>query len=255
MAAPRLPFLYPPRLLKYARLFDNSILSSHVRPRLHRASRHEAAGWREYPRFQTTFSQRYGPAAEPMPPIRTEKSDETSSPSAQKEDQKPFKYNELKMEEDPTSGSSIAKKDADTQPETRSASTATVNPVPDAEESKPKEPPPPPPRLEPTTKTLEKVLHLEAPTSKRAEQQKPPHLQAPPYVHHFDTYTLVKDLTKGGFTQDQSVTLMKAIRSLLAVNLEMAKAGLVSKSDVENVRSHPSAPSSYRKPAHDRTPH
>ena len=91
------------------------------------------------------------------------------------------------------------------------------------------------------THPLETVLHIEPPTASRAEarHKTPPHLEAPPYVHHFDTYTLVKDLSKGGFTEDQSITMMKAVRSLLAVNLDMAKDGLVSKSDVENV-SRPS---------------
>lgn len=62
----------------------------------------------------------------------------------------------------------------------------------------------------------------------------PPHLEAPRYIHHFDTYTLVNDLQKGGFSRDQSITTMKAIRLLLAENLDMARQGLVSKSDVEN---------------------
>lgn len=83
----------------------------------------------------------------------------------------------------------------------------------------------------PVTKPLERVLQMGSP-----EDHKPPHLQAPPYVHHFDTFTLVKNLQKGGFTEAQSVTLMKAVRGLLAQNLDIAREGLVSKSDVENVR-------------------
>lgn len=83
---------------------------------------------------------------------------------------------------------------------------------------------------------LETVLHIDPDSASKSDEHKPPHLQAPPYVHHFDTYSLVKDLEKGSFTQDQSVTLMKAIRGLLAINLDVAKEGLVSKSDVENVR-------------------
>ncbi|KAI9753030.1 MAG: hypothetical protein M4579_005372 [Chaenotheca gracillima] len=84
-------------------------------------------------------------------------------------------------------------------------------------------------------KPLETVLHMDPPsTSSSSHSQRPPHLQAPPYVHHFDTYTLVREVAKGGFTQDQSITSMKAVRSLLAINLDVAKEGLVSKSDVEN---------------------
>lgn len=64
-----------------------------------------------------------------------------------------------------------------------------------------------------------------------------PHLHPPPYVHNFDSYTLVKEVEKGGYTPEQAITSMKAVRMLLAENLEVAKEGLVSKSDVENVRS------------------
>ncbi len=84
---------------------------------------------------------------------------------------------------------------------------------------------------------LETVLEMPPPESPEEENAaKPPHLQTPPYVHHFDTFTLVKQVEAGGFTEDQSITAMKAVRGLLALNLGVAKAGLVSKSDVENVR-------------------
>jgi hypothetical protein len=73
------------------------------------------------------------------------------------------------------------------------------------------------------------------PTAEEENASKPPHLQTPPYVHHFDTYSLVQQVEKGGFTNEQSITAMKAVRGLLALNLDVAKAGLVSKSDVENV--------------------
>lgn len=67
-----------------------------------------------------------------------------------------------------------------------------------------------------------------------SEDRRPPHLTAPPYVHHFDTYSLVQDLAAGSFTKSQAVSLMKSIRSSLADHLETAKDGLVSKSGVEN---------------------
>jgi hypothetical protein len=83
---------------------------------------------------------------------------------------------------------------------------------------------------------LETILQMPPPESAEEENaSKPPHLQTPPYVHHFDTYTLVQQVEAGGFTGDQSITSMKAVRGLLAQNLDVAKAGLVSKSDVENV--------------------
>ena len=83
---------------------------------------------------------------------------------------------------------------------------------------------------------LETILEMPPPeTAEEENASKPPHIQTPPYVHHFDTYTLVKQVEKGGFTTEQSITAMKAVRGLLAVNLDVARAGLVSKSDVENV--------------------
>ncbi|RDW70337.1 hypothetical protein BP5796_08734 [Coleophoma crateriformis] len=86
-----------------------------------------------------------------------------------------------------------------------------------------------------TLAPLETILHMPAPQSlDRENEAKPPHLRTPPYVHHFDTYTLVSQVESGGFTKDQSVTAMKAVRGLLAENLDIAQAGLVSKSDVEN---------------------
>ncbi|KAK5664359.1 hypothetical protein OQA88_582 [Cercophora sp. LCS_1] len=61
-----------------------------------------------------------------------------------------------------------------------------------------------------------------------------PHLHPPPYVHHFDSYSLVKQLETGGYSLNQSITAMKAVRGLLATNLDVAQSELVSKSDVEN---------------------
>lgn len=75
------------------------------------------------------------------------------------------------------------------------------------------------------------------PSPAEEEKKKPPHLQAPPYVHHFNTYSLVKDLETSGFSQDQAVTIMKAVRGILTINMDLARDGLVSKSNVENVRT------------------
>jgi len=92
--------------------------------------------------------------------------------------------------------------------------------------------------LQVAERPLDRVLHMAPPISSGRDgngHQRPPHLHAPPYVHHFDTYTLVNDLGKGGFSKQQSITMMKAVRGLLAGNLELAKESLVSKSDTENV--------------------
>lgn len=78
---------------------------------------------------------------------------------------------------------------------------------------------------------METILHMGPPDEAK---HKPPHLTPPPYIHHFDSYSLVKQLTSGSYTQGQAITAMKAVRGLLSVNLEVAQESLVSKSDVEN---------------------
>lgn len=79
---------------------------------------------------------------------------------------------------------------------------------------------------------LEAVMLMQPP-EQVAKQH--PSLSPSRYVHHFDSYSLVKQLEDGGYTREQAVTSMKAIRKLLAVNLDVAQESLVSKSDVENV--------------------
>ncbi|KXJ97713.1 hypothetical protein Micbo1qcDRAFT_230294 [Microdochium bolleyi] len=76
---------------------------------------------------------------------------------------------------------------------------------------------------------MDAVLHMPPP-----ESVSHPHITPSPYVHHFDTYTLVKQLETDGYTKEQATTAMKAIRKLLAHHLEVAQEGLVSKSDVDN---------------------
>jgi hypothetical protein len=81
--------------------------------------------------------------------------------------------------------------------------------------------------------SLDSVLDLHSPTS-QLEDNKPPHLQTPRYVHHFDTYSLVRELQKCGFTDKQATSMMKAVRGILAEHIELARRALVSKSNVEN---------------------
>jgi hypothetical protein len=85
------------------------------------------------------------------------------------------------------------------------------------------------------------VLHMPPPSvylsptgGPSASDNRPPHLSPAPYVHHFDTYSLVQDLSKGGFSKDHSTTIMKAVRAILQNNLDLARQTLTSKSDVEN---------------------
>ncbi|KAI1423591.1 hypothetical protein F5Y12DRAFT_527251 [Xylaria sp. FL1777] len=76
---------------------------------------------------------------------------------------------------------------------------------------------------------MEAVLHMPPP-----DESHHPHISKPTYVHHFDSYTLVKQLQASGYTQDQAITVMKAVRAILAQNLDVAQEGLVGKSDVDN---------------------
>ncbi|KAF2154895.1 hypothetical protein K461DRAFT_276057 [Myriangium duriaei CBS 260.36] len=117
--------------------------------------------------------------------------------------------------------------------------------------SMPKTAPPPPPKVL-STNPLEAVLNMPTSTTREAAQvpaiasyyhenasanpdeQRPPHISTPRYVHHFDTYSLVKRLGEGQWAEHPAVTVMKAVRLILADNMELAREGLVSKSDVEN---------------------
>ncbi|KFY09231.1 hypothetical protein V491_08316 [Pseudogymnoascus sp. VKM F-3775] len=82
------------------------------------------------------------------------------------------------------------------------------------------------------TPLTDSVLHMDPPLESLIGSL--PHLAPAPYVHHFDSYTLTQRIAEGGFTSTQSVETMKIVRALLTANLDMAKDGLVSKSDVEN---------------------
>ncbi|KAH8894901.1 hypothetical protein GQ53DRAFT_857101 [Thozetella sp. PMI_491] len=86
-----------------------------------------------------------------------------------------------------------------------------------------------------TSGPMDAILRMPPPPSASKDSKiKPPYLAPPPYVHYFDTYSLVKQLSTAGYTDAQAITAMKAVRQLLAHNLDVAQSGLVSKSDVEN---------------------
>ncbi|KAG9913884.1 hypothetical protein KCU98_g13608, partial [Aureobasidium melanogenum] len=139
------------------------------------------------------------------------------------------------------------------------------SPVLDASESQPPGPPTPAPRM-PHTNALDTVLNMPSSDSTRsasstsssssskdqqepltdlqkirkqieeeaAQRPRPPHIDAPDYVHHFDTYGLVKRLEEGGWSNAQAITVMKATRTILSENIDLARNALVSKSNVEN---------------------
>lgn len=89
------------------------------------------------------------------------------------------------------------------------------------------------------TSAFDEVYHMPSPSTSLAPaepspQNKAPHMSPARYVHHFDTYSLVLDLSKGGYTNEQSITIMKAVRTILQNNIDFARESLTSKSDVEN---------------------
>ena len=242
MSAPRLLFLYPPLWKRI------SASESHVVPQALSLAKqptrckrfHSITNYR-----QETFPQRYGPAAELLPPATSTGTSTNKASSGETKDREigtakssigkgsRFLKGDIKEaakespgmreDSDPASGSQELG-NGKTSSELDAEALRTKDVAQNAGQDR-------------TNKPLEKVLHMEPPTSVVSEEHKTPHLHAPPYVHHFDTYGLVKDLEVGGFTQDQSITLMKAVRGLLATNLDVAKEGLVSKSDIENVRN------------------
>ena len=252
MSTIRLTFLYPhlykPRICHNSAAAYKQLRNSH--------NRTSKASFSTKPRRlqEEIYAQRYGTAAEPQlpppsqPPSFSGPGRDGSLAGAIETEVKapPTKQEEKKAEPVPSKETSKQEEDSKKAREEIVPSKSPIGEKArklDASESHPKE------NVaiarEASNKPLETVLYRETPTQDNLSEHKPPHLQAPPYVHHFDTFTLVRDLQKGGFTQDQSVTLMKAVRSLLSLNLDVARDGLISKSDVENVQLSLSSPHSY----------
>lgn len=244
MSVPRLTFLYP-HLFRAGNLRESVTA---YRPFRSSEARHRKAGFSSsVRRKEETYAQRYGPAAEPQlpppsqPPVSKDLGRDGSLAGViEKEVKAPIpKPEDKKAEQPPPKEAAKSKEDSEKSATSTSTAKPNAGDKPqklDASESQLKE------AIvttnqKPSTKPLDTVLKGEEPIQSTPEEHKPPHLQASRYVHHFDTYTIVRDLQKGGFTQDQSVTLMKAVRMLLAQNLDVAHEGLVSKSDVENVHS------------------
>ncbi|KAF2734878.1 hypothetical protein EJ04DRAFT_436213 [Polyplosphaeria fusca] len=210
MSAPRMPFLWPV-FYKSARISRPSRRIPRQKPPIPRGFSTSIR------RVDASNLQRYGTAQEPAPHLRDseqmisqERQDPDKSQSANDQKNEPVE----EEEDEPQQPAPLPKPN-----------------MMDATESAPQTPAPDPVQA-PDSKPLDTILYMPSPTEE--EQRKPPHLKTPPYVHHFDTYSLVKDLGRSGFTDEQSVTLMKAVRGILADNMELAREGLISKSNVEN---------------------
>lgn len=133
---------------------------------------------------------------------------------------------------EPTSAESEAIPMEPPKPQTESSdSTSTSTSTASAEQPKTDKPKDTPKMSD----KLDSVYYMGAPES--LSPSSTPSMSPPTYVHHFDTYSLVNQLQEGGYSSDQATTMMKAVRALLAHNLDMAQERLVSKGDVENVGS------------------
>ncbi|KIW87125.1 uncharacterized protein Z519_12236 [Cladophialophora bantiana CBS 173.52] len=234
MATARLPFLYPNFLRAVRACEPTTYHSVRAPPAAPAKPRRKAKLHTSARRQQDAFPQRYGPAASqnlPPPP-------KSSGPSSPQQEAKEKDKAGAKETKDSSQPGSV--KDAPTAEEVGQdepqASNATSDYIDEAsmtkknhkinvEEGNPLD-----------NKELDLILAVPSPSEvKGKDAPKHPHLEPSPYEHHFDTYSLVQQLAaKDAYTVDQAITLMKAIRLMLSLNLDVAKEGLVSKSDIEN---------------------
>lgn len=229
----RLPFLYPvlfkPSRPVVPRLADTAGAGAgqHAQGRSPRAGFGTSAKRRR----PETVSHRYGSANEVPPHLISANPTSPPTETAQKLVLKPETSPRLQKLAQPATEQVAKAKPINKGPEANNSSRleqkADRTPKLAAKPAETK------PAVTKGDKTTSTVLRMEPPMSTQAD--KPPHLEAPPYVHNFDTYTLVRDLEKGGFSAKQATTIMKSVRGLLAVNMDLARDGLVSKVDAEMV--------------------
>ncbi|PLN83524.1 hypothetical protein BDW42DRAFT_164592 [Aspergillus taichungensis] len=262
MSAPRLPFLYP-NLMRAVRACDQS---SHRSIRIPNKTKHAPLNsCRRY--AQQSYHRRYGPAAEanlpppsrpkgaaPTPPVPKDgehqaaegappeqlPEQDAQGDNAPGKDSPPSQSTpkEAEIVAEPGEGHKANEPDPNEEPAAEEEPDVALPNEPAKEQQRPRS------DVHPHhlgTNPLDGVLHMPSPSSQLttsgftpSDDGKGPHLTPAPYVHHFDTYSLVRDLSKGGFTDDQSVTVMKAVRGILGDNYDLAKETLTSKSDVEN---------------------
>ncbi|KAI1504199.1 hypothetical protein F5X99DRAFT_53792 [Biscogniauxia marginata] len=237
MPTARLTFLYP-HLFRAIRFGESA--AQKTNPRYRSPPGHPktcAAAFSTSPRTRQAVFERHGKAVEPPPAptdgVKLPQSEKTASSASGSESEgqkKPKPQAERPAKDPKESADAAAKSDKTTttttalpagaeKTGTTSASASTTpSPQQAATEAKMQESGP-----------MEAVLHMPPPDLPSHR-----HISTPPYVHHFDSYTLVKHLEAGGYSRAQAITVMKAVRALLAQNLDVAQEGLVSKSDVDN---------------------
>lgn len=249
MAAPRLPFLYP-QLFRSVRPYEAGARSF-------RFQASSSAGFHATrQRDQDTTTRRQGPPVEsklPPPSQQRRKLTKQSSGAltkrnvtskAQKDNtqQDPTKAQNNKTsgtERKSTNNQNVKDNIKDTASrDSKSSGTSAQQPA--QNEAKPSDTPKnagaqPSRDVPPPQNPMDAVLQMPPPSEMGlATLPQIPHLEPAPYIHHFDTYTLVKNLEEGGFSEEQAITVMKAIRGILQEKLDLAEKTLTSKSDSEN---------------------
>ncbi|KAK7549795.1 hypothetical protein IWX92DRAFT_145019 [Phyllosticta citricarpa] len=267
MTTPRLPFLRPTLLRSLGRSSEGSSIPRHAHcPRLRsRPPQHLRGAVRAAQRsFGTTTrgcvrvdaspTQRYGTANEPMPPPKAAQKDVSGRSTVKAKSGGP-KQQTAKAKAGGAKGDKEEAADRQSQQKAPKVSGDVPKASPTMFETENVTAPPitanpPPPTVNGDTGTAtsayDKNDATTAPENDAAAgsggevmrmpppSPRKPHLTTPPYVHHFDTWSLVKQLSASGFDEAQSISIMKSIRLTLNQNMEMARAGLVSQSDVEN---------------------
>ncbi|KAI1435757.1 hypothetical protein GGR50DRAFT_693829 [Xylaria sp. CBS 124048] len=228
MSTVRLTFLYP-HLFRFARSAESTARPVKVRYRRRpRTSNPHSHSFSTSTRLRQAIFERHGTAVEPLsvfpdvgkPPQPEKSSSQASDPSSTTQHKK--RAPEGKEEPGDRSGIAASSKDAtakEATPDARGTTSTTATPL-----------------QEKVSETIQKSGPMGAvlQTEPLPDVSQPPHINKPTYVHHFDSYTLVKQLEVGGYTQHQAITVMKAVRAILAQNLDVAQDGLVWKSDVDN---------------------
>ncbi|KAK5737904.1 hypothetical protein LTR17_006344 [Elasticomyces elasticus] len=255
MAAPRLPFLWP-TLFRTTEIQTPAIRSARA------AARFRAFHSSPRRRQQETVPQRYGSANEPPPHLgvgpstQQHQAEQVKLPKiGSKLQESGEKEVKVKAEEsaepttvDGTANTPIRGDPMFDSPEIETAQPPIGQPA-QADEKPvveslldsipgPSTPPSTPSSEQTTSSTTQDATPADPGMDQTMDDHSPPikapHLDAPRYVHHFDTYGLVKQLTESGWSDQHAVSTMKAIRLMLADNMELAKDALVSKSMVEN---------------------
>ncbi|KAJ5778910.1 hypothetical protein N7457_006630 [Penicillium paradoxum] len=271
MATPRLPFLYP-NLMRAVRACEPSTYRSLRFPynpthRLHTSRR------REREAYQRRYGPAVEPNTPPLRPkdgsldqIQEAPENENKALNASEQEEASPEESQAEAtpeenQQEPATTASSSTPALDQQDE---AETPEHKPPTDREpheeqtaeldgaEQEPASASPSPPSAGPSEEStdtssftnqtpFDDVLHMPSPSvyltptgGPSSSDDRPPHLSPGRYVHHFDTYSLVQDLSKGGFSNEHSTTIMKAVRGILQNNLDLARQSLTSKSDVEN---------------------